>query len=181
MQEGNPEHAACGHLGGVLRHGPVGLYAPPRFSAGEQYLARSGRLSAATTPMGSGLRSTSFGVVGASRPPGQGKVERSASKPGNQQGCSRSARRGHWLGHACTNKSKLLKRTYARLSKPRRQPRLRHQSSPTVQSAPGLQKMPSRKQRRPKQLGQRLRSLQQAIGKRSCALLRATCSIGRVD
>ena len=33
----------------------------------------------------------------ASRPPRQGKVERSARKPGNQRVFSRSASRGHWL------------------------------------------------------------------------------------
>src|SRR5579862_2511546 len=42
--------SACGHLRGVQRPVPVGQEHPPWFSAGEQYLARSGRLSAATTP-----------------------------------------------------------------------------------------------------------------------------------
>ncbi len=39
-----------------------------------------------------------FGVVGAAVSAQRRKVERSARKPGNQQGCSRSARRRHWLG-----------------------------------------------------------------------------------
>jgi hypothetical protein len=44
------------------------------------------------------LWSTSFGVVGASRPPGRGKVKHSARKSGNQQGHSCSARREHcWV------------------------------------------------------------------------------------
>jgi hypothetical protein len=119
--------AACGHLGGARRLVPVGCILPPRFSAGKQYLARSGRLSAATTPgEASGLRCTSFGVVGASRPPGQGKVEHSARKPGNQQRFSRPPWREYWLGASLYSRHELLKRAYVRPNKRLRHPRLRH-------------------------------------------------------
>ena len=53
-------------------------------------------LSAATPRAAAGCGG-SLGVVGASRPPREGKVERSARKPGNQRVFSRSASRGHWL------------------------------------------------------------------------------------
>jgi hypothetical protein len=64
---------------------PVGQARPPWSTAGEQYLARSGRLSAATTPGGKRFAVYPFGIVGVSRPPGQGKVERSARKPGRPE------------------------------------------------------------------------------------------------